>query len=146
MSIRRLQNTYVGAADLPASRRFYEDLLGLEPKFVDGERWVQYDAGGTNFALGAPEECPRGARGAVAVFEVERLDDQASRLQAAAVEVLERRDMGTHGRLITVVDPAGNHIQLFERATPPRECSLRARRQPLSSPLWGGVRGGGRPG
>jgi predicted enzyme related to lactoylglutathione lyase len=117
MSVKRLQNTYVAAGDFTESRRFYEDLLGLKPKFVDDGRWVQYDAGGTNFALGAPRECPEHTNGAVAVFEVERLDEHAAQLQAMGVEVLERRDMGGHGRLITILDPAGNYIQLFERAT-----------------------------
>jgi len=116
MSIRKLQNVVVGAGDMAESRRFYEDVLGLAPKFADGERWVQYDAGGTNFAVGSAAEYPEGASGAVAVFEVTDLDAHRAKLAAQGARIVGTRDMGSHGRTLTVVDPAGNHVQLFERA------------------------------
>ncbi len=116
MSIRKLQNVVVAASDIAASRHFYETLLGLVPKFVDGERWVQYDAGGSNFAVGSRQEYPEGAAGAVAVFEVGDLDARARSLAEAGMRIVGTRDMGSHGRTLTVVDPAGNVLQLFQRA------------------------------
>lgn len=115
MTIRKLQNVYVNAADMTESRHFYETILGLRPKFADGERWVQYDAGGVNFAVGSAAEYPQGASGAVAVFEVADLDIRQEQLARAGIEIVATRDMGEHGRTVTVIDPAGNYLQLFER-------------------------------
>lgn len=115
MTANRLQNVYVGTRDMEASRRFYEEVLGLKPKFADGERWVQYDAGGINFAVGSPAEYPEGAAGAVAVFEVPDLDDRRIQLADAGIRIVASRDMGDHGRTVTVIDPAGNYLQLFQR-------------------------------
>lgn len=119
MAVKRLQNVYVRAGDMAASRHFYEQVLGLTPKFADGERWVQYDAGGVNFAVGSPAEFPEGAAGAVAVFEVPDLDSRQGELAGAGIRVVASRDMGEHGRTVTVVDPAGNYLQLFQRRVAP---------------------------
>ena len=117
MSIRRLKTVYHIAGDMEAGRRFYEDGLGLVPRFADGTRWVQYDAGGAAFALAGPEEAPEeDADGAVAVFEVDDLDAARERLAAAGIPVVSERDMGPHGRVLTLRDPAGTLVQLFARA------------------------------
>jgi predicted enzyme related to lactoylglutathione lyase len=127
MSVKRLQNTWLVARNVAATRDFYEHLLGLEVKFADGSRWVQFAAGGTNFAIGATEEYPAGlqggAAGAIPVFEIDDMDDRKEKLDASGVEVLELRDMGSHGRVLTLRDPGGHLVQLFERAAvvlPPR--------------------------
>lgn len=117
MSIRRLKTVYHIADDMAAGRRFYEDGLGLVPRFADGTRWVQYEAGGAAFALAGPEEAPEAdAEGAVAVFEVDDLDAARARLVAAGIPIVSERDMGSHGRVLTVRDPAGTFLQLFARA------------------------------
>ncbi|MDQ0391399.1 VOC family protein [Labrys monachus] len=115
MTIKKLQNVYVKATDIRASRHFYEAVLGLVPKFADGERWVQYDAGGANFALASDGEYPEGAAGAVAVFEVTDLDTRIERLADAGIAIAASADMGSHGRTVTLVDPAGQYLQLFQR-------------------------------
>jgi predicted enzyme related to lactoylglutathione lyase len=116
MTVKRLQNVYVKATDVAASRRFYEEAIGLVPKFADGERWVQYDAGGANFALASPGEYPAGASGTVAVFEVTDLDARIAQLAEAGVGIVASADMGSHGRTVTIIDPAGNYLQLFQRS------------------------------
>lgn len=120
MAVKRLQNTWLVAGDVAATRDFYEHLLGLEVKFADGSRWVQFTAGGTNFAIGATEEYPAGLQGspsgAIPVFEVDDMDDRRQKLAASGVEVLEFRDMGSHGRVLTLRDPGGHLVQLFEKA------------------------------
>jgi predicted enzyme related to lactoylglutathione lyase len=115
VAVKRLQNVYVRAGDMMASRHFYEQVLGLTAKFADGERWVQYDAGGANFAVGSAGEFPEGAAGAVAVFEVFDLDARQTQLADAGIRIVASRDMGDHGRTVTVIDPAGNYLQLFQR-------------------------------
>lgn len=111
-----LQVAYVVIDGMANNRAFYEDVLGLAPKFADGERWAQYDLGGTNFALAAPGEAPAGTRGAVLVFQVEDIEAAIQRLTAAGTSVDERRDMSAHGRVATFTDPSGNRLQLFARA------------------------------
>lgn len=114
-----LQNLYYVVNDMPRARRFYEGLLGLEPSFADGERWTQYRGARGNLALASPAEAPTGAQGAVAVLEVANLETYRTLLQAAAIPVLGERDMGSHGRVLSLADPDGNLLQLFART--PRE-------------------------
>jgi len=114
--VKRLQNVYVVAGDVPAATAFYERVFGLRRKFADGARWVQYDASGGNFAVGVPEEGVVGQVGAVAVFEVGDLADAERLVREGGGTVVGHRDMGSHGRVLTVRDPAGNAVQLFCRA------------------------------
>lgn len=116
MPISRIQNAYYVTSELSAAAAFYRDALGLKLKFQDGEKWAQFDAGGGNFSLSSPEEAAAGAVGAVVVFEVTEMEAMAAKISAAGGAVLGRRDMGSHGRTLTFRDPAGNVVQLFERA------------------------------
>lgn len=117
ISVKRLQNVYVVANDVPATAAFYEQLFGLPRKFCDGERWIQFDVQGSAFALGCAAEGVAGQSGAVPVFEVQEFTGIEALVQQAGGEVQGLRDMGSHGRVMTVRDPAGNSIQLFCRAT-----------------------------
>lgn len=121
MSVLRLQNTYVVASDMERVRAFYEDGLGLGRKFADGDRWIQYDAGGSGFALCGAEEAPDGAVGIVPVFEVADIEAAVANLAARDTPVGAIRDMGSHGRTAMIRDPAGNPVQLFQRAARPAE-------------------------
>jgi predicted enzyme related to lactoylglutathione lyase len=116
--IKRLQNIFYVSGDIAKARQFYEGVLGLEPRFADGERWVQFSVAGANFALGAPAEAPPGAQGGVAVFEVDSLAQLRAKLEAHGVDIVAERDMGAHGRTFAVRDPSGNFVQFFERPKP----------------------------
>lgn len=115
MRATKLQMVYFAARDIPAMRSFYEKALALPLKFADGARWTQYDSGAASFALGAPDEAPDGAVGALPVFEVDTFD--ADRIRAAGGSIVAIRDMGSHGRVLTAKDPEGNFVQLFCRTT-----------------------------
>jgi len=114
--LKRIQNVYYVTDDMNETVAFYRDVLGLKMKFQDGERWAQLDAGGANFSLSSKEEAAKGAKGAVVVFEVTGMDELATQIAAAGGEILGTRDMGSHGRTLTFLDPVGNVAQLFERA------------------------------
>jgi predicted enzyme related to lactoylglutathione lyase len=118
MTVKRLQNVYYTSANVGRDREFYEQVLGLKVKFADAEKWVQFDAGGQNFALSSVGEAAPGSSGAVAVFEVESIDSLVAALKARSIEVLVDRDMGSHGRTLAFRDPAGNVLQAFERKKP----------------------------
>lgn len=112
----KIQNVYQVARDMDRALGFYRDVLGMTVRFRDSDKWCQLDAGGANFALGAPEEGPPGATGAVVVLEVDDLDATRRALEAAGVAVEGERDMGSHGRVLTCRDPEGTLLQLFQRA------------------------------
>src|SRR6266542_2660658 len=101
MAVKKLQNAYYVTKDMDRAVAFYRDALGLSLKFQDGARWAQFDAGGVNFSLSAPEEAAQGAQGAVVIFEVDDLDASQERLTAQGAAVLDTRDMGAHGRSLT---------------------------------------------
>jgi predicted enzyme related to lactoylglutathione lyase len=111
----KLQNVYVVAENVGAVADFYR-ALGLETKFQDGDRWAQFNAGGSYFSVASPGEAPADARGAVAVLEVADIDALRGTISEAGGKIFDERDMGDHGRTLTFADPAGNVCQLFQRA------------------------------
>lgn len=118
-SPKRLQNVFV-VAERPAElHNFYEAALGLQLKFRDKDRWIQYGVGNTNIALACREEAAPATSGVVMVFEVEDFSATAERVAAAGGEVLGTRDMGSHGAVMSLRDPEGNIVQLFKRQGTP---------------------------
>ena len=111
----RLQNVYFVTRDFARARQFYENTLGLAVKFADGERWLQFNAGGTNFSLSSVTEAPADVVGAVPVFEVDDIDRTAAQIEQAGGQIIGSRDMGAHGRSKTCRDTEGNIAQIFAR-------------------------------
>ncbi|WP_345537342.1 VOC family protein [Variovorax defluvii] len=118
-SPKRLQNVFV-VAERPAElHAFYESALGLQLKFRDQDRWIQYGAGNTNVAVACKEEGAPATSGVVMVFEVEDFAATIERVEALGGEVLGQRDMGSHGAVLSLRDPEGNIVQLFKRQGTP---------------------------
>lgn len=115
MSVSRLQNVYVVGRDVERLAAFYQAALGLEQRFADGERWVQLKAGEDPFAIASVGEGVDGQVGALSVFEVDDLDTHAAAIAEFGGQVLDVRDMGSHGRVLTFRDPEGNVAQLLSR-------------------------------
>jgi predicted enzyme related to lactoylglutathione lyase len=117
-SPKRLQNVYVVAERPAALHEFYTSALGLQLKFRDQDRWIQYGVGNTSVALSCKEEALPATSGVVMVFEVDDFGDTVERVRAAGGEVLGTRDMGDHGAVLSLRDPEGNIVQLFKRQAP----------------------------
>jgi predicted enzyme related to lactoylglutathione lyase len=115
-SPKRLQNVFVVAQRPGELDAFYTSALGLQSKFRDGDRWIQYGVGNTNVAIASQEEGAPATSGLVMVFEVADFDGAQERITAAGGEVLGVRDMGPHGAVLSLRDPEGNLVQLFRRA------------------------------
>ena len=115
-SPKRLQNVFVVAERPSELHAFYESALGLQLKFRDKDRWIQYSAGNTSVALACREEALPATSGVVMVFEVDDFSAVAERAAAAGGEVIGTRDMGSHGAVLSLRDPEGNIVQLFKRA------------------------------
>ena len=116
ITVQRIQNTYLAAGDAGALAHFYQSALHLKLKFRDGDHWIQFDAGGHNFAIAGPREATV-AQGAVVVFEVNDLAAVCQRFEELGGRVETIRDMGSHGKVATLVDIAGNAIQCFQGAS-----------------------------
>ena len=116
---KRLHNVFVVAERPGELDAFYQSALGLQLKFRDGDRWLQYGVGNTSVALACREEALPATSGLVMVFEVDGFDGARERIAAAGGTVLGERDMGSHGAVLSLRDPEGHVVQLFRRAAPP---------------------------
>jgi predicted enzyme related to lactoylglutathione lyase len=97
--------------ELGRARRFYEEALGLRLKFLDGERFCAFDAGGVTIALVAGEEDVAGAT-AVA-YRVQDLPAAVAALEAAGAERVRGPEEGRHESRAVLRDPAGNAFVLY---------------------------------
>ncbi|HUI26847.1 MAG TPA: VOC family protein [Candidatus Kryptonia bacterium] len=117
MQIKKLRQVYIVAADLAAAVKFYGETLGLALQFRDADRWVQFQAGDVSFALASEAEgmgAPIGVP--VPVFEVADLDSALRELATQGHRTGAIRDMGSHGRTASAIDPGGTQLVLFQRA------------------------------
>ena len=117
MAVKKFSSAYYVVNNMDQAVGFYQDILGLEVKFRDGDRWTQFDVNGVGVALADPSEgsVPPGG-GATVVLEVEDLGDMREKLAQNGVTVNDTVDMGGHGKYFTAVDPAGNIVQIFARS------------------------------
>ena len=117
MAVKKFSSAYYVVNNMDQAVNFYQDILGLEVKFRDGDRWTQFDVNGVGVALADPSEgsVPPGG-GATVVLEVEDLGEMREKLAQNGVTVNATVDMGGHGKYFTAVDPAGNIVQIFARS------------------------------
>jgi predicted enzyme related to lactoylglutathione lyase len=114
-----IQTIYLTSGNPGALARFYRDVLGLSPRFADGERWIQFSDGKVNFAVAAPAEGVPGVRGPIVVFTASDVGLLAETIVAAGGKATGSRDTGPHGAVHTFEDPQGNAFQLFQPAPEP---------------------------
>ena len=99
--------------DLDVAREFYRDTLGFEETFVDwNARWAKLQRGGMHIALAEGE--PQGEAGGVAHVDVPDIRAEAERLRAQGVEVGTVLELHGQIRLLEVLDPDGNRVELAE--------------------------------
>lgn len=116
MAISKVTNVYYVVPDMDAALAFYRDTLGLTVKFQDGDKWTQFDVGGTQVALAtpAPGQVDPG-RNATVVLQVDDLAATRADLTAQGIALSDVISMGSHGSFFTCRDPAGNVVQFFAR-------------------------------
>jgi catechol 2,3-dioxygenase-like lactoylglutathione lyase family enzyme len=110
--IEKIGNVFYRVADMDAAYDFYANVLGLTPKFRDGDRWAAFDVAGTTFALEG-ERSAGASRGATVSLRVQGLDELVSQLRQRGAQVGEVRS-GQHERTAEVTDPSGNVFLLYE--------------------------------
>jgi len=103
------------ASVFPASRladgvRFLTTVLGIEPTFVDGERWAQFDLGGARLALASGAESSGAAQVMVKVADAAAT---AERLARAGYDVAGPVT-GPHEVRVSVTGPDGWSVVVYE--------------------------------
>jgi predicted enzyme related to lactoylglutathione lyase len=117
MAIKKFSSAYYVVKNMDRAVTFYKDVLGMNVKFRDGNRWTQFDVNGVGVALADPSEgtVPPGGGGTV-VLEVDNLLETREALVKSGAAVNDIVDMGGHGKDFTVKDPEGNIVQIFARS------------------------------
>lgn len=114
--IQRIGNVFYRVADMEAAIHFYRDVLGLDLKLRDGDRWAAFDVGGVTLALaGGAAGGPGGATVSLRVVGIDTLLDE---LRARGAEV-GQVEHGPHERRARLRDPAGNELVVYEPLSRP---------------------------
>jgi predicted enzyme related to lactoylglutathione lyase len=101
--------------DLAAAKRWYADVLGIQPYF-DEPFYVGFNVGGFELGL-LPEEgdVSRSDTGVLAYWGVDDADAALARLlELGAGERGGVQDVGDDIRMATVLDPFGNVLGIIE--------------------------------
>jgi len=120
----QLRSAMLYVRDLERMKRFYGDLLEVEPTNQNWTSiWSTFDAGGLRFALHAiPAEiaqdfeiadhaAPRENAPVKLIFEVKNVEGERERLESFGVRTI-RRSWQKPGDACDAVDPEGNVFQL----------------------------------
>lgn len=101
--------------DIAASRRFYEDILGLKLTLSPHGDWFEYDLGDTTFVItSADAQHPTPIKGALVAFEVDDVDAEIARLRKLGVTIKEESESPLC-RYATILDPDGTELLIHKR-------------------------------
>jgi predicted enzyme related to lactoylglutathione lyase len=125
----QLRSAMLYVKDLERMKRFYSDMLGVEPTNQDWtDVWAAFDTGGARFALHAiPAEIaknieiafpptPREKDPVKLIFEVKDVESERERLETLGIQML-RRPWQKPGNSCDAVDPEGNIFQICSPGT-----------------------------
>jgi len=101
--------TVVPVPDLAAGVAEWSVMLGVEPTFVDGDRWAQFDVGGTRLALAGTDR-PGEAVGVM--VKVDEIVAHVGALRGAGLEV-EDPTQGAHEMRSQVTHADGSQTMLY---------------------------------
>ena len=121
MTITEIAFVAYPVTDIPRSRTFYEEVLGLEvgeiAEEIDGEsdkHWIEYEIGSGTFAISNMWE-PDSKSGPSVAFEVEDFDAAIARLKAAGTNFIAERIDSPVCKFALITDPDGNGITIHKR-------------------------------
>ena len=89
---------------------FVSAVLGIEPTFVDGDRWAQFDLNGARLALASGSESSGAAQVMVKVAD---LEGGCERLRSGGWDVAGPVT-GPHEVRVSVAGPDGWQVVLYE--------------------------------
>jgi catechol 2,3-dioxygenase-like lactoylglutathione lyase family enzyme len=108
MDVERI-TTVLPVADLAAAVETWTAVLGVEPTFVDGDRWAQFDAAGARIALAGSD---RVSDAAGVMLKVGDLEAARTELGAAGLDVGAVQE-GPHELRCAATGPDGASIVLY---------------------------------
>jgi hypothetical protein len=100
----------VPVENLASAVEQWQLLLGVEPTFVDGDRWAQFDLGGARIALAGTD---RVSDEPCLMLKVSALDDAREEALADGADVGAVED-GAHERRSLITDFAAMPIVVYE--------------------------------
>src|SRR5574340_210200 len=108
--------TVYPVSDMARARAFYEHVLGLHVTDNYRDVWVEYDVGGSTFAITTTDmgHVP-GTKGAVVAFEVSDFDAFVQRIKERAVSFVTEPFDTPVCRMAVITDQDGNHLTLHKR-------------------------------
>jgi predicted enzyme related to lactoylglutathione lyase len=113
--LKRVHSAFYWTKDMDEAVAFYRDVLGLDLTARFGEDWSEFDVGGSRVALHGSRGMAPPNEGATVVFEVDDLDATMRALQGRGVRFEgEVTEVPESGRFVSLRDPAGNLVQMFE--------------------------------
>ena len=116
LQVKEFAFVFYPVADIAATRKFYEELLGLkiglQMEFAPGQWWIEYDIAGQ--ALAITNAMP-GAPGSSLTLEVASLDAALAAVRSAGATIAFEVMDFPPCRMFAVKDPDGNQIGLHQR-------------------------------
>jgi lactoylglutathione lyase len=121
--IRNIDYTVIFARDMPAMRRFYEDVMRFPVDSELGPQWIVTRVGGALLALTErglmfnDASTPKGALSLQLAFRVapQEVDACADALRAAGVEITHPpTDQPWGHRTLFFRDPDGNVLEIYD--------------------------------
>jgi predicted enzyme related to lactoylglutathione lyase len=109
----RLGHVILPAADVGAALAFFEEALGVEVRFRDGDRYAALATEGGTLALASPDEQPVAGRIAIGLA-TDDLDGLLERLVDAGIDVGDEV-VSAHERRVTFTSPDGVVLVAYER-------------------------------
>ena len=108
--------TVYPVSNMERARAFYEHVLGLHMGYNYKDVWVEYDIGGSTFAISTTEtgNSP-GAKGAVLAFEVSDFDAFIHKMKERAVSFVTEAFDTPVCRMAVIEDQDGNHITIHKQ-------------------------------
>ena len=104
--------------DIARARKFYEDVLGLQPSAPvksENQRWIEYDIGAGTLGIGSSPNWLPSRDGASVALEVEDFNAAVATLREKNVEMIIGPMETPVCHMIAVRDPDGNKITLHKR-------------------------------
>jgi predicted enzyme related to lactoylglutathione lyase len=108
--------TVYPVSNMERARGFYEHVLGLQVSQNYKDQWVEYEVGGSTFAITTTDmgHSP-GAKGAVVAFEVSDLEAFIHKMKERAVCFVREAFDTPVCRMAVIEDQDGNHVTIHKR-------------------------------
>jgi len=112
--IKTIWSVTLSVSNLERSKRFYEDVLGLNKKY-EYSSYVGFECGGIEIGLRPRDSVEIGRDAASIQFLVENVDEEYKKLVNKGVEFTAKpHDEPWGGRQASFRDPDGNLLEITE--------------------------------